>query len=110
MGREVGTDWLLTGSLMHDVATAGAEKPTGVHKALKSRPCRGQSEQSPGARQPGVRWDRDPGVTSLLTKDSWLESEGSPGTLLLKTRRVRSPGASGSGLGQDIVRVPQSQP
>lgn len=78
MGREVGTDWLLIDSLMHEVATTGAEKPTGVHMALKSRPFRGQSEQSPGARQPGVRWDRDPGVTSLLTKDSWLESEGIP--------------------------------
>lgn len=78
MGREVGTDWLLIDSLMHDVATTGAEKPTGVHMGLKSRPFRGQSEQSPGARQPAVCWDRDPGVTSLLTKDSWLESEGIP--------------------------------
>lgn len=84
MGREVGTDWLLIGSLMHDVATTGAEKPTGVHMGLKSRPCRGQSEQSPGARQPGVPWDRDLGVTSLLTKDSWLESEGIPRNVIFE--------------------------
>lgn len=48
MGREVGTDWPLIGSLMHDVATAGAEKPTGIHMGFKSRPCWGNQNRALG--------------------------------------------------------------